>query len=116
MPNFPTLATVPSFPLDPDGEIEDAVLRSPFTGGYELTRPKYTRSRRIWGLRYPMLTPADKNTLFTFEQTTLRNGADSFTWTHPVTATAYTVRFAAPIKYHYFDRNKFAVDFSLREV
>ncbi|MHB0925887.1 MAG: hypothetical protein ACYC1F_05230 [Gallionellaceae bacterium] len=99
MANFPTLSCSPSFPLDPDGEIEDVVLRSPFEGGYEQTRPRSTRTRRTFGLNYKALNNADVALLRAFEITTLRNGADSFTWTHPLSATSYTVRLTGPIKF-----------------
>jgi phage-related protein len=103
--------------LDPDGELEDAVLRTPFDAGYEQTRPKYTRMRRIWGVRYDELSNADVATLRTYEQTTLVNGANSFTWTHPLSGT-FTVRLAGPIKY-VRSADKYGVadiSFVLREV
>lgn len=99
MTAFPTLSRAPSLPLDPDGEIEDVILRSPMEAGYEQTRPKTTRARRIFGLNYRALGNADVTLLRTFETTTLRNGADSFTWTHPLSGTTYTVRLTAPIKF-----------------
>lgn len=99
MAAFPTLSKRPSYPLDPDGEIEDAILRSPSDGGYVQTRPRYTRVRRNWGVNYLHLPDADVTLLRSFEITTLRNGADLFTWTHPLSATAYTVQLTAPIKF-----------------
>lgn len=96
---YPTLSVQPSYPLQPDGEIEDAVLRSKLEGGYEQTRPKFTRVRRSWGINYSHLPDADVATLRTFESVTLRNGADFFTWVHPISGTTYTVRLAEPIKY-----------------
>ncbi len=98
MPAFPTLSRNPSYPLDPDGVLEDVVIRSPQTSGYEQTRPRSTRARRNFGLNYINLASADEALLRTFEVTTLRNGADSFLWTHPITAVVYTVRLTAPIK------------------
>lgn len=92
MPNFPALSTPPSYPIDPDGEIEDAILRSPMEAGYEQTRPRTTRARRSFGINYIGLKSADEALLRAFEITTLRNGADSFNWTHPLSATVYTVR------------------------
>lgn len=97
MPTFPTLSQAPDFPLDPDGEIEDLVLRSGAEAGYEQTRPRFTRARRTWGVNYLLLPDADVTLLRAFETSTLRNGADSFTWTHPLGGT-YTVRLAQPIK------------------
>lgn len=99
MANFPTLSRAPSYPLDPDGELEDVVLRSPQTAGYEQTRPRTTRARRTFGLSYPVLDDTDTAALRVFEITTLHNGADSFTWTHPLSGTSYTVRLTAPIKF-----------------
>lgn len=99
MANFPTLSRAPSLPLDPDGEIEDVVLRSPMESGYEQTRPRTTRARRSYGLNYNNLKSADVALLRAFEITTLRNGADSFTWTHPIYSTSHTVRLAGPIKF-----------------
>lgn len=113
---FPTLTTLPTFPLDPDGMNEDAVLRSSFEGGYELTRPKFTRARRNWGVSYPAINSTDKAALVTFETTTTKNGADSFTWTHPVSGTVYTVRFTTPLRFVYIAPGMWRAEFGLREV
>jgi len=96
---FPVLSCPCSLPLDPDGDIEDIVLRSPQESGYEQTRPRATRARRNFGVNYSSLPNADVAALRTFEITTLRNGADSFSWTHPITATVYIVRLVSPIQF-----------------
>lgn len=104
--------------LDPDGELEDAVLRSPYDAGYEQTRPKYTRMRRTWGVRYDELPVADVANLRTYEQTTLVNGANSFVWTHPLSGITPTVHLAGPIRYSTV-ADKYgmsAVSFTIREV
>lgn len=115
MTAFVALTTPPIYPLDPDGELEDAILRSPMEAGYEQSRPKFTRARRTYGLRY-RLAASDLATLRAFEHTTLRNGADSFTWTHPIAGTTHTVRLTAPIKYAYSNRGLTDVSFAIREV
>lgn len=99
MANFPTLSVAPSYPLSPDGDTEDVVIRSPQTAGYEQTRPRTTRTRRTFGLNYKALDDTDAGLLRAFEITTLRNGADSFAWTHPLSGTVYTVRLTGPIKF-----------------
>lgn len=99
MPTFPTLSRAPSYPIDPDGEAEDVILRSPMEAGYEQTRPRTTRARRNFGVNYIGIEAADEALLRAFETTTLRNGADAFTWTHPISGTVYTVRLTAPIKW-----------------
>jgi len=99
MATFPVLSRVPGYPLDPDGELDDAAVRSPFDAGYEQTRPKFTRARRTWGINYRNLPDADVAILRAFELVTLVNGSDSFTWVHPLTGDSYGVRLTAPIKY-----------------
>jgi hypothetical protein len=99
MAAYPTLTKAPSYPLEPDGVIEDVVLRNPMEDGYVQTRPRTTRARRTWGLNYRNLPDADIATLRTFEITTLVNGAGSFTWTHPLSGTTYTVQLTGPIKF-----------------
>lgn len=115
MPTFPTLSCKPAYPLNPDGTKEDATVKSPYEGGYEQTRPRFTRVRRRWGLKYPKMSAADKQTLESFEGT-VHGGADSFTWTHPVTSTSYTVRFEGTINYSNVHYNKYDVEFVLKEV
>jgi len=52
--------------------------------GYQHRRPRYTRSRIDFGtITIDNITDDDKDTLFTFETTTLGNGADSFDWQNP---------------------------------
>lgn len=116
MANFPTLKTLPTFPLSPDGEIEDAVLRSPAEAGYQHTRARFTRVRRSWCVSYPAIDGSDQAALATFETTTLGGGAGSFSWVHPVSGTSYTVRFTAPLKFAYITRGLWAVAFTLHEV
>ncbi len=99
MPTFPTLSSPPSYPLSPDGDLEDVVLRSPMEAGYEQRRPRSTRARRTYGISYHSLPDADIATLRTFEKDTLVNGSAAFTWTHPVEGTSHTVALTAPIKY-----------------
>lgn len=118
MSAFPTLAKQPSYPLSPDGESVDMMLRTPTDAGYEQTRPKFTRAVRMWGVVFNALSDADVATVRTFELTTIANGSDSFSWTHPVTTTTYTVKLTAPIKYARSIEAAGAstVSFTLREV
>lgn len=115
MVDFVTLTGVPGYPMDPDGEIEDNILRSDTTAGYEQTRPRFTRTRRVWGVNYPDMIDADVALLKTFERTTLRNGADKFNWNHPITGT-FVVRLAGPIKFAKDDFGGTKVSFTLKEV
>lgn len=117
MAAYPTLATEPEKPLGEDRE--DSVLRSKFEAGYENTRQRFTRIRRMWSVKYKLLPASDKDILTTFIDDTVKGGADMFDWTHPVTSIVHSVRFEKPpvftlIKFGaeaYYDTN-----FTLNEV
>ena len=117
MPTFPTLTIIQAVPMTE--EIEDATIRSSFEAGYEHTRPRFTRSRKTWSIRYEYMPNADKTTLDTFINTTVRQGADAFSWTNPQDSTTYTVRFLTLPKYELVlnrDGGYWNLDFQLRQV
>ena len=80
MAAFPSLSVDPNYPITVTRV--DSAIRSPFDGGYEHRRPRYTRDRKRFILQYNALTTDDKDTLQTFLDST-RGTADSFTWTYP---------------------------------
>ena len=91
MATWPSIAT-PNLPLE---EISTtSTIRSPYEAGYVNTRPRWTRARKVFVLRWNALSSSDFTTLRTFFEDTVNGGGDSFTWTQPVTSTSYTVRFA----------------------
>ena len=94
MANFPTLTINPEVPLNENQE--DPTIRSKFEGGYELTRPRFTRIRKAWTIKYRLLPAADKVLLDTFFNATVLGGADAFNWTNPITSVVYVVRFTEP--------------------
>lgn len=99
MSNFLGLSKGPSLPLDPDGVMEDVVIRTPTEAGYVQTRPRFTRSRLMWGLVYNVLPDADIAILKNWENVTIRNGSDVFTWQHPASLVTYDVHLTGPVKY-----------------
>ena len=115
MAAFPTLSATPIYPLTPNGELEDNIIRSPYTAGYEQSRPRFTRARRIFGLNYN-LQAADEALLRDFELTTLHYGADSFTWVHPISGLTYVVQLTAPIKFGEESYGLCAVSLTIKEV
>lgn len=120
MPAFPTLSIAPTWPTDE--EREDATIRSEMEGGYQHTRPRYTRIRRRFKVIYHMLPEADKSGANKLDAlvTTVREGSDSFTWNHPATSTQYTVRFEKIPQYKCVLKNAvttyYDVEFTLLEV
>lgn len=115
MPTFPTLSVAPNYPLSPDGDLEDASLRSSSEAGYTQTRPRFTRNRRSFGLEYE-LNPTDESALRTFEATTLRNGADVFEWQHPIRGTTHSVQLSGPIQWSHVSFELTKARFTLKEV
>lgn len=93
MPNFPTLSRQPSYPLD-ETYVDD-VIKTPTEAGYEQRRPRFTKRKKTFVVRYNILPNADKALIDNFYKDTLK-GADSFIWTHPLTGTNYTVVFEQP--------------------
>lgn len=114
MAAFPTLSKVPAYPLGE--ESEDAVIRSSSEAGYQITRPRFTKVRRKFEVKYEDCTQTDKNSLDTFYYTTLGNGSAIFQWTHPQTSEVINVRFAKPIKSSLAFDNHYNIEFTLEEV
>lgn len=113
---FPTLTAIQAVPMTE--ELEDATIRPPFEAGYEHTRPRFTRSRKTWSVKYEYMTNTDKTTLDAFV-TTVRQGADSFSWTNPQDSTTYTVRFLTLPRYELVlnrDGGFWNLEFQLRQV
>lgn len=98
MADFPTLSKPPAFGQKEHNE--DSVLRSDYEGGYEHTRPRFSRLRKNFpGVVYRDMTDTDKSTLDTFENVTVKGGADAFNWTEPKSSVTYLVRFTKPVEY-----------------
>jgi len=114
MATYPTLSIPPSYPINET--IEDSTISSNFETGWEQTRPRFTRSRRTWQINYENLLYVDKKLLEDFVNDDVRQGADYFTWTHPVTSEVVTVRFKPAPTYNNTILTYWQVSFSLREV
>lgn len=116
MADYPTLSSTVSYPIKPDGKLEDNTIASDYEAGYQQTRPKFTRQRRVWGIKYNALSTEDKAILVTFEGT-VNGTADAFNWTHPKDLTTHVVRFGPPgIQYDLIRGNRYRVEFTLIEV
>lgn len=89
MPQFPNIST-PSYGLDE--RVHKAQERTEFEGGYVQSRPKHTRHRHRWPLRWELLPEAEYQTLKTFFAA---NQGGQFDWVHPWTGVTYACRFSA---------------------
>ena len=114
---FPTLSVNACLAGWEEIKAFDPTLRARSEAGYLKTRAKTTRVPRQYKISYEFLTIADKTTLQGFEDT-VRVGADSFTWHHPIDGVDKSVRLTGPIRYTPMADNKniWKAEFTLEEV
>jgi len=114
---FPTLSTLPSFPLKQSRE--DYTIKSSMEAGVIKTRARYTRSRKTFQLQYQNLTAADIVLLDAHLDEVL-GITTSFSWTNPATNVTYTVRYGNLPEYELTGHNgvtyQYNTSFSLVEV
>jgi hypothetical protein len=96
-------------------EREDSTIKSPFEGGYEHTRPRFTRARKTFSLPYPILFDADKTVIENLLNAT-GNGADMFVYSNFRTAASHTVRFLKLPKFENVSCGIWSCTIELREV
>ena len=73
--------------------LDDPALRVDYDGGYQATRPRYTRApRRTWTTGFTLMGQTEYEACRTFYESR-KGGSESFTWTNPADGVEYTVRF-----------------------
>lgn len=112
-PEFPSSLPAPSLPIG--GKPDDPAIRSDAEGGYTLTRPRYTRIRKEWSLKWNAMTAAQLSTLLTFWGT-VKGGSIFFTWTAADDDVSKTVRFAGSPEYSLIAPDTYEVSVSIQEV
>lgn len=88
MTSFPTIQNPTVNGLD--GEVKYEQLANETDAGYVIRRNRSLRARQSFSLSWEKMPEADYILLETFFKA---NRSSEFTWTHPVTATNYTVCF-----------------------
>ena len=88
VPKFPTIR----LPSGLEEELENPAIRSEMESGIIISRPRYTRLRKIFTLEWQNLNGTDYRTLKSFFIARL-GGGEAFTWTHPKEGITFTVRF-----------------------
>lgn len=99
MPTYPSLSQDPDVNGFKEEPITDPTIRSEMESGDVVTRPLFTGVPLKWSYKYTQLSNADKLLLATFERSTVKYGALSFTWTNPQDDTDHEVRFTELVKY-----------------
>jgi len=97
--SYPTLSQNPDAEGFRQEPVTDPTLRNDCENGKVLTRAKYTSVPKKWAFNYTQLSNTDKELIDVFEKTTVKYGADSFSWTNPIDNITYTVRFTKPVVY-----------------
>jgi phage-related protein len=111
---FPTTIPNPSYPLSEDPENNSLV--SSFEDGSVQGRPKFTRNRFTWTLKWEKLKDDKYQILKDFIVNTAKYSANSFLWTHPVTGKTYEVYIKSVTKPQLVTLNYWEVEFEIQEV
>lgn len=97
LPVFPVIQQ-PSYPFS--NQWENPALTSKMENGIVVSRPKFTRMRETFTLKWSVLPAADYYALRTFWKHTVLGGSQEFAWTYPevpgdpYSGQVFTVRFA----------------------
>lgn len=73
---------------------QDQFIRTEMDAGPDFQRRRYTAASTLYGGNI-QVTSSQHTTFWNFYNSTLNGGVDSFTWEHPITESAATVRFTA---------------------
>lgn len=109
---FPNVAN-PVYPLN-EGR-ENPAISSQMENGIVVSRPRFTRIRKKWVLKWTALKTNEYQVLTDFWDKVC-GGSLEFQWTHPVTGVVYTVRFAGDINFHLASHDLWEGEITLQEV
>lgn len=105
------MSVFPDMPYNPDvtlkESLEDSTIRSRTESGYEITRRRYSRTRRVWEVSYSFVPQSFKDSLYVFINEEVKEGALPFTWTHPTTQETFEVRFSELPEFAYAGQANF---------
>ena len=86
---FPTTIRAPDYPFS-EKFVKRKIL-SRFESGHELSRATATVGKHEFGPKWSGLPESEYQILKSYFES---QGAETFSWTHPVSTTVYTVRIA----------------------
>ena len=90
--------------------------RSDTEAGYEITRPKWTRTRREFKVTFKSLTSAEVTTIEEFFEG-IAYGGGSFNWTAPRDSGTYEVRLVEDqLDFQYVANDQYNLTVTFREV
>ena len=109
---FPTLTTLPTYPISE--KLLPSSIKTQFEAGYLLARSRFSRDRYMFQLNYKNLSQTDKTNLENHMKA--MKDVDTFSWTHPVTSTVYTVRYESIPEFQMPQVSLWNVSFTLIQV
>lgn len=89
--DWPTGISSPGLALEEDAY--NPVISKEFEAGYTQTRPRYTRAKKRFLLKWEYMPTTEVDILRDFYEDDASGGA-VFTWQHPVSSAYYVVRFS----------------------
>jgi hypothetical protein len=108
-----------TLPLPLAGEFSESALETKVQDAGEVgaarRRNRFTRLLRRWKFSLN-LTEAEKASLYTFYDTTLERGVESFNWAHPTTSVSYEVIMAGRPEADHFDGERWILKIDLEEI
>nr|WP_092069587.1 hypothetical protein [Dendrosporobacter quercicolus]NSL47524.1 hypothetical protein [Dendrosporobacter quercicolus DSM 1736]SDL92859.1 hypothetical protein SAMN04488502_1011204 [Dendrosporobacter quercicolus] len=120
LPEFPEIQQ-PCYPFS--SEWEDPALTSKMENGYIVSRPKFTRVRETFRLKWQALPARDYHALRTFWKDVVLGGSREFYWTYPevpddaYSKKVFTVRFiSGEIRFDLVGPGQYSGEFKLQEV
>ena len=122
MATFPTLTdpdtslvVQPSFQNYQKSKTADPTLRWRLANGYRKTRLQQLVVGNVFQILFLNIHDDLMRLIETFEQTEVYYGTTVFTWTDPVTTTAYQVYFGDVVQYTLVNGIRWDVQFTLEE-
>jgi hypothetical protein len=109
---FPNVAN-PVYPLD-EGR-ENPAISSQMENGMVISRPRFTRIRKKWILKWTALKNNEYQLLMNFWEQ-MCGGSQEFQWVNPVTGVSYIVRFTGEINFHLTSHDMWEGEITLQEV
>lgn len=109
---FPSIAN-PVYPLN-EGR-ENPAISSQMENGIVISRPRFTRIRKKWILKWTALKNDEYQVLMNFWDQ-MCGGSQEFQWSNPITNVNYTVRFTGELNFQLASYDMWEGEITLQEV
>lgn len=117
---FPSNIQPPVYPFG--NKLENPAMASAMENGTVVSRPRFTRLRETFSLKWTALPAAEYELLRSFWKNTVLGGSDKFTWTYPAipgdaySGRVFTVRFTGEMSFDLVSQGYYSGNITLQEV